>query len=160
MPNDISLAVGDGARRMTCAELAAVRGISASSAERIVCRKRRPRQVGNDGIVRVLVPLTETHKRKDRAASDVLPDKDTDVEKSAGTVRRPPDVRPGYHPGHPDAGKCRRSPREQLAKANVGRRGARTRPARREDRRLFAHRIDQLMTLLTDRKPRSRPRFR
>ena len=37
--SDISLAVGDGARRMTYAELAAVRGISALSAERLVrCR--------------------------------------------------------------------------------------------------------------------------
>jgi hypothetical protein len=62
MTSDITLAVGDGARRMTYAELAAVRGISALSAERLVRRKHWPRQAGNDGIVRVLVPLTEARK--------------------------------------------------------------------------------------------------
>jgi len=63
MASDITLAVGDGARRMTYAELATVRGISALSAERLVRRRNWPRQVGNDGIVRVLVPLTEARKR-------------------------------------------------------------------------------------------------
>jgi hypothetical protein len=62
MASDISLAVGDGARRMTYAELAAVRGISVVSAERLVRRKHWPRQVGNDGVVRILVPLTEARK--------------------------------------------------------------------------------------------------
>jgi hypothetical protein len=62
MASDITLAVGDGARRMTYAELASVREISALSAERLVRRKHWPRQVGNDGIVRVLVPLTEARK--------------------------------------------------------------------------------------------------
>src|SRR5262249_55957671 len=57
-----TLAVGDGARRMTYAELAAVRGISRLSAQRLVRRKNWPRQVGNDGVVRVLVPLTEARK--------------------------------------------------------------------------------------------------
>ena len=62
MASDITLAVGDGARRMTYAELAAVRGISPLSAQRLVRRKNWPRQVGNDGVVRVLVPLTEARK--------------------------------------------------------------------------------------------------
>jgi hypothetical protein len=62
MASDITLAVGDGARRMTYAELAAVRGISALSAERLVRRRHWPRQTGNDGVVRVLVPLTEARK--------------------------------------------------------------------------------------------------
>jgi hypothetical protein len=62
MASDISLAVGDGARRMTYAELAAVRGISALSAERLVRRKHWPRQAGNDGVIRVLVPLAEARK--------------------------------------------------------------------------------------------------
>ena len=57
MPSDISLAVGDGARRMTYAELAAVRGISLPSARRLVLRHHWPRQAGNDGVVRVIVPL-------------------------------------------------------------------------------------------------------
>jgi hypothetical protein len=58
MASDISLAVGDGARRMTYAELATVRGISQASARRLVLRHHWPRQRGNDGIVRVTVPLT------------------------------------------------------------------------------------------------------
>lgn len=62
MASDISLAVGDGARRMTYAELADVRGISALSAERLVRRKHWPRQAGNDGVIRVLVPLAEARK--------------------------------------------------------------------------------------------------
>jgi hypothetical protein len=61
--SDISLAVGDGARRMTYAELAAVRGTTQASAQRLVRRKHWPRQTGNDGIVRVLVPLDEARTR-------------------------------------------------------------------------------------------------
>ena len=56
--SDISLAVGDGARRMTYAELAAVRGISPASAKRLTQRHRWGRQIGNDGVVRVTVPLS------------------------------------------------------------------------------------------------------
>ena len=55
-PRDITPARPDGARRLTYAELAAVRGISRASAERLVRRKHWPRQIGNDGVVRVLVP--------------------------------------------------------------------------------------------------------
>jgi hypothetical protein len=61
-PSDISLAVGDGVRRMTYVELAAVRGTSLAAARRLVLRHRWPRQVGNDGVVRVSVPLTEIKK--------------------------------------------------------------------------------------------------
>ena len=85
MANDIALAVGDGARRMTYAELAAVRGISAASAERLVRRRRWARQPGNDGIVRVLVPLAEARKRKPRAGSDSPPDMQPDVRISGLT---------------------------------------------------------------------------
>jgi hypothetical protein len=73
-PSDITLAVGDGARRMTYAELAAVWGISATSVEHLVRRKHWPQQVGNDGVVRVIVPLTEARKLRQRASSDVRPD--------------------------------------------------------------------------------------
>ena len=55
--SDITLAVGDGARRMTYAEIAEARGISLPSARRLVLRHHWPRQAGNDGIVRVTVPL-------------------------------------------------------------------------------------------------------
>ena len=40
--SDITLTVGDGARRMTYAELAAVRGTSQASAERLVRRRGWP----------------------------------------------------------------------------------------------------------------------
>jgi len=66
---DITLAVGDGARRMTYAELAAVRGISLPSARRLVLRHRWPRQVGNDGVVRVTVPLSAFEKGPKPAGS-------------------------------------------------------------------------------------------
>ena len=68
---DISLAVGDDARRMTYAELAAVRGISVPSARRLVLRHRWPRQAGNDGIVRVTVPLAALEKPEEAAGSHV-----------------------------------------------------------------------------------------
>jgi hypothetical protein len=62
MASDISLAVGDGARRMTYAELAAVRGISPASAKRLAQRHHWGRQVGNDRITRVTVPLAFLEK--------------------------------------------------------------------------------------------------
>jgi hypothetical protein len=67
MALDITLAVGDGARRMTYAELANVRGISLPSARRLVLHHRWPRQTGNDGVVRVTVPLTALWKRPETA---------------------------------------------------------------------------------------------
>jgi len=66
MASDISLAVGDGARRMTYAELADIRRISVASAMRLVRRKNWPRQTGNDGVVRILVPLPAAHDRQQR----------------------------------------------------------------------------------------------
>ena len=42
--------------RMTYAELAAARGISLDAARRLVLRKRWPKQIGNDGLTRALVP--------------------------------------------------------------------------------------------------------
>ena len=56
-PTNLTLAVGDGTRRMTYAELAQARQISLASARRLARRHHWPRQAGNDGIVRVLVPL-------------------------------------------------------------------------------------------------------
>jgi len=73
MASDISLAVGDGARRMTYAELAAVRGTSQPSAERLARRRGWPRQVGNDGVVRVLVPLTEARNVSNSADGTLAP---------------------------------------------------------------------------------------
>jgi hypothetical protein len=116
MASDISLAVGDGARRMTYAELAAVRGISAASAERLVRRRRWPRQAGNDGVVRVLVPLEEARDHRKSADSDVTPDKAPDVRTSALTspLISAPDVTPVIR----TLESAVETLREQLAKAN------------------------------------------
>jgi hypothetical protein len=59
-------------RRMTYAELGEARGISTASAERLAKRRRWPRQVGNDRVARVLVPLGEdcvTPRRHGRTSS-------------------------------------------------------------------------------------------
>ena len=67
MTSDVTLAVGDGARRMTYAELAAVRRISPASAKRLTQRHRWGRQMGNDGVVRVTVPLSASSTPENRA---------------------------------------------------------------------------------------------
>lgn len=51
--------VTPAARRMTYAELAAARGITTGSAEQLARRRRWQKQLGNDGMVRVLVPFGE-----------------------------------------------------------------------------------------------------
>jgi hypothetical protein len=56
MASDITLAVGDGSRRMTYAELAQARGISLASARRPARRHHWPRQAGNDGMSASLSP--------------------------------------------------------------------------------------------------------
>jgi hypothetical protein len=48
--------VREGVRRLTYAELADARGISKASAERLARRKGWARVLGNDGVVRVVVP--------------------------------------------------------------------------------------------------------
>lgn len=50
---------GAGARWMTYGELAEARGTSRASAIRQAQRRRWPRRPGNDGTVRVLVPMTD-----------------------------------------------------------------------------------------------------
>jgi hypothetical protein len=55
--DDIRPAVrDDDLRGMTYAEIAVARGISADSAERLAERRGWPKQLANDGTVRVLVP--------------------------------------------------------------------------------------------------------
>jgi hypothetical protein len=66
-PPDISLAVGNGARRMTYAELAQARGISVASARRLV------RQVGNDAVMRIAVPLAEVQADTAAGSSTAWP---------------------------------------------------------------------------------------
>src|SRR5689334_5323356 len=61
-PPDLSLAIDGAGRRMTYVELASLRGISLGAARRLVLRHRWPRVPGNDGLVRVTVPLTALEK--------------------------------------------------------------------------------------------------
>ena len=91
-PPDLSLAVGNGARRMTYLELADVRGISAPSAERLARRRKWARQVGNDGVARVLVPLEEARKPARNGTRELAAGQSPDIR----TV--PPDVTPDILP--------------------------------------------------------------
>ena len=84
--SDISLAVGAGARRMTYAELAAVRGISKHAAETLVRRRKWLKQIGNDGVVRVLVPPHEAPLRRPRRQR-VTKSTDCDPPLSAPLIR-------------------------------------------------------------------------
>src|SRR3954447_11452406 len=70
--SDITLAVGDGARRMTYAELAETRGISLTAARRLTLRHHWPKQIGNDGLIRVSVPLSALTKPRKSAANNGL----------------------------------------------------------------------------------------
>ena len=123
MASDISLAVGDGARRMTYAELAAVRGTSQPSAERLARRRGWPRQVGNDGVVRVLVPLTEARNISTSAASGV----------ASVTLAASPPASPGQMT-RDDRGLrgAIQTLREQLAKADQREESERRRAERAE----------------------------
>src|SRR5947207_11289271 len=73
---------------MTYAELGKARGISAKSAERLVQRRRWPRQIGNDGIARVLVPLGEDRVTPRRQGPSAVPDVAPDISEH----RYPPDI--------------------------------------------------------------------
>jgi hypothetical protein len=59
---------------MTYAELGEARGISPKSAERLAQRRRWPRQVGNDGMARVLVPIGEDRVTPRRQGLTSAPD--------------------------------------------------------------------------------------
>ena len=86
MASDISLAVGDGARRMTYAELAAMRGISKHAAETLVRWRKWLKQIGNDGVVRVLVPPDEAPLRRPRRQR-VTTNTDCDPPLSVSLIR-------------------------------------------------------------------------
>jgi hypothetical protein len=85
-------AADTGGRRMTYAELAAVRGISVASAVRLVRRKRWLRQVGNDGVVRALVPPDEARKVTGH----------NDAGQSPDSQNVPPDILPDIRHVPPD----------------------------------------------------------
>jgi hypothetical protein len=152
-PSDITLAVGDGARRMTYAELAAVRGTSQASAERLVRRRRWPRQVGNDGVVRVTVPLTEAKNPRESAVSGLAPD---NTGPPPGHVRMSPLTSPAQSaPADPRTVRALETAieglREQLTKADQRAEAERGR-ADRAERHLEDERkrVDELRTALTD----------
>jgi hypothetical protein len=83
MASDITLAVGDGARRMTYAELAQARDISLASTRRLARRHRWPRQAGNDGLVRILVPLGHLHSVPQPIVVKRLESRNSDVPRPA-----------------------------------------------------------------------------
>jgi len=68
--SDISLAVDDGARRMTYAELAGQSDIAVLGATPCPTPPLAPTK-GNDGVVRVIVPLTALTKRAETAGFHV-----------------------------------------------------------------------------------------
>jgi hypothetical protein len=153
MASDITLAVGDGARRMTYAELAAVRGISPASAKRLAQRHRWGRQVGNDGITRVTVPLAFLEKALVFKERDVTPDTKT-VSPMTGMTEAmmPPgvaaDITDDIAPVTAALTQAVETLREQLTTANQWAEAERARADRAE------RRIDELQTALTEERRR------
>jgi hypothetical protein len=146
-PPDLSLAVGHGARRMTYGELAQARGISLASARRLVRRHAWPRQVGNDAVMRVAVPLSEVqaHKPADSATTWPMP-----AQAGPGSPRpMPPADGPGTELLAQAMAQAIDSLREQLVIAN-GR-------AERADRRIDEERgrVDRAERLLEEEQKRN-----
>ena len=144
MSDNISLAVGDGTRRMTYAELAQARGISLASARRLARRHAWARQAGNDGVVRVTVPLPALSGPGQAQAL------------SSGTRPMPVSDRPTPGPG-PDPmtvigistlSQAVEMLREDLASANRSLLSERERAERAE------RRVDELLALLAEEQRR------
>lgn len=68
----------DDIRWMTYVELGKSRGITTASATRLAFRRKWRRQGGNDGTVRVAVPVDEAKPQKDAAPDDRDDDRDDD----------------------------------------------------------------------------------
>ena len=68
--NDYRDDVGDDVRWLSYGELAQAREISTASAIRLVFRRKWRRQDGNDGTVRVAVPVDEANPQKEVTDSD------------------------------------------------------------------------------------------
>jgi hypothetical protein len=158
--------VGDASRRMTYAELADVRGISVTSARRLVLRHHWPRQTGNDGLVRVTVPMTaltsslasSLASSVDRQASDVATTSPTTV---AVTSERGLATDPPPDPVIVTLTKAVDSLREQLEIANARADRAEQRVDELiEDRRRDAGERRHLLDALTGRVPWWRRWFR
>jgi hypothetical protein len=68
--NDYRDDVGDDLRWLSYDELGQARGISTASAIRLAFRRKWRRQDGNDGTVRVAVPVDEANPQGEKADSD------------------------------------------------------------------------------------------
>jgi flagellar biosynthesis GTPase FlhF len=68
--NDYRDDVGDDVKWLSYGELGQARGISTASAIRLVFRRKWRRQDGNDGTVRVAVPIDEANPQTEVADSD------------------------------------------------------------------------------------------
>jgi hypothetical protein len=80
------MSTDDGETRwLTYAELAEARGIDKASAIRLCLRRKWPRQKGNDGTVRVAVPLTAIRQSGD-TNNDVSADPSSDVSYASYSV--------------------------------------------------------------------------
>ena len=66
--------------RLTYAELAEARGVSLGAARRMVHRHRWPKQVGNDGLSRIAVPVEYAARVDKDVDKDVNDDVDRDVD--------------------------------------------------------------------------------
>ena len=135
--SDISLAVVDGARRMTYAELAAVRGISKHAAETLVRRRKWLKQIGNDGVVRVLVPPDEAPRRQ-----RVTTNTDCDPPLSAPLIREVVGEAVGAYIGPLTAQLERETIRAERAERQLEAERQRVEDSRK--------RIDELHTALAD----------
>jgi len=166
MASDISLAVGDGARRMTYAELAAARGISPASAKRLTQRHRWGRQIGNDGVVRVIVPLSALVNSAEGQGKNITPDNSMPpattttgpVTPAAITGDVTNDVAGDVIPATDVLARAIETLREQLVKANQREEAERRRAEYAEhrlevERQLVENgrkRVDELQTALVD----------
>jgi hypothetical protein len=153
-PGDLSLAVGDGSRRMTYPELAQARGISLASARRLARRHHWHRQAGNDGVVRIIVPLghLRTGPQPDPANSAEILEiggPGPAYATSEGTRPRPAPDGPGARPTPDTLTRAVDLLREQLALANSRVEAEHARADRAEERAAAAlARVDELQTAL------------
>jgi len=95
MSSDLTLAVGDGTRRMTYAELAATRGISLRSARQLTLRHHWHKQVGNDGLVVVSVPLLALKLKKTAKSAEA-------TSEATSAARASTSEAPSEAPSQPD----------------------------------------------------------
>ena len=153
MASDITLAVGDGARRMTYAELADVRGVSPASAKRLAQRHHWGQQTGNDGVVRVTVPLSALVKPAQTKEKNVADKQAMSPATGAADPATPVpvihDVAGAVIPATDVLARAVEALREQLVRADEREESARRRAARAErEVEETRRRIDELHTAL------------